>query len=480
MTDSNKAKVDNEKLIGSDAIDFVPADVGEMDLYKRREKIYTRTMQGFFQRLRQYTGWPLLIGYFAVPWLMWGDHQAMLFDLPQRQFHIFFLTFMPQQFPYLAGLLIMGAYALFTVTNFAGRVWCGYTCPQTVWTAMFMWIEQYTEGSRIQRMKLDKQPWSVAKLFKKASKHIMWLGVAFMTGFTFVSYFSPARSLLPDVVTGQAPLMAYAWIVFFTITTYLNAGWMREQVCMYMCPYARFQSAMFDKDTLIISYDEKRGESRGARKRHQAKPDNLGDCIDCELCVQVCPTGIDIRNGLQYECIGCALCIDACDSVMDKMGYDRGLVRYTTENILAGGESRIFRPRLLAYGGILVLVFCAWSWSLLHRESIELDVIRDRNHLYTQTEEGFIENVYTLNFVNFETSSITVNIAVEGLPNYQLSGPKTVTLQASEVLSVPVRLLASPEGLSPISDIKFALSNSDGINILEDSRFITPVKRPAQ
>ena len=268
----------------------------------------------------------------------------MLFDLPARKFHILYMTFWPQDFPLLAWLLIIAAFTLFTVTVSAGRVWCGYTCPQTVWTSIYMWIEQRVEGSRNQRIKLDKAPWSAGKLAKKITKHGMWLGVGFLTGLTFVGYIYPIRDLVYDILTLQVGAWGAAWTVFFTLATYINAGWMREQLCIYVCPYARFQSVMFDQDTLTVAYDATRGEPRGARRRDADRDaGDLGDCISCQLCVQVCPTGIDIRDGLQYQCIGCALCIDACDSVMDKMGYEPGLIRYASERELAGDKTHWLR-----------------------------------------------------------------------------------------------------------------------------------------
>ena len=267
--------------------EYAPAEVGDLDLYQKRERIYTRKVEGFFQKLRLYTGWPLLILYFAAPWLNWDGRQAIWFDLPERKFHIFAITFWPQDFPLLAWLLVIAAFALFTVTVFAGRVWCGYTCPQTVWTSIFMWAEQISEGTRNQRIKLDKAPWNASKLARKLLKHTLWLGFAALTGISFVAYFTPVRQLVLDLPTGRSGFWEYAWVIFFTLATYINAGWLREQVCMFMCPYARFQSVMFDHETLIVSYDGKRGEPRGSRKRGQDRPGGLGDCIDCELCVQV-------------------------------------------------------------------------------------------------------------------------------------------------------------------------------------------------
>ena len=457
----------------------VPAEVAELDLYQRREKIYTRAIEGFFQRIRIFTGWPLLLGYFLMPWINWGEHQSILFDLPERKFHILFMTFWPQDFPLLAWLLIIGAFGLFTVTNFAGRVWCGYTCPQTVWTAIYMWFEQKIEGSRNQRMKLDQQPLSASKATKKVIKHSLFLGFAFLTGFTFIAYFVPARELIVDFSTGQASLMAYAWIVFFTAATYINASFLREQVCMYMCPYARFQSVMFDQDTLIVSYDAGRGEPRGSRKK-DAKGEDQGDCIDCKLCVQVCPTGIDIRDGLQYECIGCALCIDACDSIMDKMEYPRGLVRYTTEHILNGGETHIFRPRLIGYSLVLLIMVGLFGAKLLTREQLELDVIRDRQQLFTESGSNRIENTYTLKMINKTDEAQWFSLDVIGLDGAEFSTEPRFWVDAGTLIEVPLRLAMTKTDLERrITGIEFVLSaeQDQNINSSQDSRFIGPSPR---
>ncbi len=462
-----------------DVQEVAPAEVSEIDLYQRREKIYTRKIEGFFQRIRLYTGWPLLLGYFLLPWLSWDGRQAVWFDLPERKFHILGLVFWPQDFPLLAFMLIIAAFGLFAVTVFAGRVWCGYTCPQTVWTSIFMWIEQRFEGSRNQRMRLDKAPWSLEKVVRKILKHGGWLFMAFLTGMTFVGYFYPIRELLPDLLTLSAGQWGVLWTIFFTCATYINAGWMREQVCKYMCPYARFQSVMFDQDTLIVSYDPGRGEPRGSRKRdadHRAQ--GLGDCIDCNLCVQVCPTGIDIRNGLQYECIGCALCIDACNSVMDKMSYPRGLISYTSEHQLQGGKTHWLRPRMIGYVLVLTVMVSLFSYRVISRVPLEMTVIRDRNELYVTTMDGNIENIYTLSLVNMEQSMHEFEIVVTGIDGAEIIGDTLHTLDGGEVRSINLRVRVAPERLSrPSTEIEFTARATDreSLQVSSESRFMRPL-----
>ena len=306
--------------------DSAPGQPGPGEsLYRKEPKIYARQVKGRFARLRVIAVWVLLGLYYLLPWLTINGRQAVLFDLPARKFYIFGLTFWPQDFVYLALLMITAGLSLFFFTALAGRLWCGFACPQTVWTETFMWIENWVEGDRAKRMKLDKAPWSAGKIIRKSLKQALWILFAAWTGFTFVGFFSPIRELGVSIANLSLGPWETFWIIFYSFATYGNAGFLREQVCKYMCPYARFQSAMFDKDTLIISYDEKRGEPRGGRRKMDDPSEKgLGDCINCTLCVQVCPTGIDIRNGLQYECIACAACIDVCDQVMDKMEYPRG------------------------------------------------------------------------------------------------------------------------------------------------------------
>ncbi|MBP8925859.1 MAG: cytochrome c oxidase accessory protein CcoG [Pseudomonadales bacterium] len=458
--------------------EFIPTEVGELDLYQKRERIYTRKVEGFFQKLRLYTGWPLLILYFAAPWLNWDGRQAIWFDLPERKFHIFAITFWPQDFPLLAWLLVIAAFALFTVTVFAGRVWCGYTCPQTVWTSIFMWAEQISEGTRNQRIKLDKSPWNANKIARKLLKHALWLGVATLTGISFVAYFSPVRELVVDLPTLRAGFWEYAWVIFFTLATYINAGWLREQVCMFMCPYARFQSVMFDHETLIVSYDSRRGEPRGARKRgldpHSA---GLGDCIDCELCVQVCPTGIDIRDGLQYQCITCALCIDACDSVMDKMEYPRGLIRYTTEHALEGKPSRVLRPRLIGYCVALLAMIALFSNVLFNRIPVGIDAIRERGQLFREMPDGSIENVYTLKIRNMDEHQRSFRLSISGVAGATLVGTSEMTLHSGDIVALPVAVRAPRAALSSAnSALVFGIEAIDDaqVHASAESRFLAP------
>jgi len=447
-------------------------------LYESAKKIYPREIKGRFESLSKLATNILLGLFYFVPWLMWDERQAFLFDLPARKFYLLGLTLWPQDFPYLALLLIIAALLLFFVTALAGRLWCGFACPQTAWTEAFIWMEQLTEGTRSQRMKLDKAPWGWNKLWRKGSKQLLWISFSLWTGFSFVGYFMPIRQLGLDILAFSVAGWTLFWGLFYGFATYGNAGYMREQVCKYMCPYARFQSAMFDKDTLIISYDEARGEPRGGRKRAvDRKQDGLGDCIDCKLCVQVCPTGIDIRDGLQYDCIACAACIDACDSIMDKMDYPRGLVRYTTENALNGEPSRVLRPRMFVYGAVIAFLTIALFTSMLTRTPIILDVIRDRNTLYRELPGDVIENSYTVKVINQNNESRDFRLSVDGVSGLTLDGvAEQFTVDGGDVLSLPVRARTERDSAYGIMHITFTVSAVDDetVSITEDSRFLGP------
>ena len=457
------------------------------NLYEKREKIYTRGVEGFFQRVRLLTGWPLLLGYFLLPWINLNGQQAVLFDLPARQFHILWLTFWPQDFALLGWLLAIAAFGLFFVTTLWGRVWCGYTCPQTVWTAIFMWAEQLAEGERNQRIKLDKVPsiitpkgWNRAgllKTWKRLFKHGMWLGFAALTGVTFIGYFYGMRDLVLDIAAWQLPLIAAAWVVFFTLATYINAGWLREQVCIYMCPYARFQSVMFDRDTLVISYDPARGEQRGARRRNaDHKALGLGDCIDCTMCVQVCPTGIDIRDGLQYQCIGCAACIDACDDIMQKMQYPTGLISYTTLNKLDGGTWTWKRPKLIGYGVALLAMTLLFTVTIVLRVPLNTEVIRDRGVLFQELADGRIENVYTLRIINMDKQPHDFRVSVSGLDNIVIAPVNQVSVAAGEIRDLLLRVQVPAGSLQGANQhIEFTVVSADQrLQSTSESRFLGP------
>lgn len=433
----------NDVACDSQSIELV--GFARKDLYQSREKIFTRYVGGPFQKLRFLTGWPLLAAYFITPWLSWNGQQAVLFDLSLNQFRLFGLTFWAQDLWLLGWLLMVAAFALFTITAFVGRLWCGYTCPQTIWTAIFMWAEQITEGNRHQRIRLENAPFSAAKLRKRASKHGLWLGVSFLTGITFVAYFVPARALFFDLLdvaeTNIFLTWSGFWIVFFSAATYINAGWMREQICIYMCPYARFQSAMIDANTLVVSYDPRRGEPRGSRKRGVGT--DLGACIDCEMCVQVCPTGIDIRRGLQYECIGCAHCIDACNQVMSQMGYAKGLISYTTANQLQGLKQKLTSTRGLGYASVCVLLACAFVLTVSYRTPFSFDVLRAREMLFHVTTDHRTRNDFQLIVSNKsqQAASYVVQVLRPGWLSVQNIAPMVVA--AGELENFELSLLSA-------------------------------------
>src|SRR5690554_3638575 len=452
-----------------------------VELYASRKKIYVKEVTGLFQRIRTVSLMALMSMYFLFVWITLDGSPLIHFDLPAREFHLYGITFYPKDFFLLSGLLIICAFGLFFITTLFGRVWCGYSCPQTVWTFIFMWVEERIEGGRNKRMKLDKSPNSAEKIAKKTVKHAIWLLIALATGITFVGYFYPIRELLVDIATLHANGWAYFWVVFFTVATYLNAGWMREQVCLYMAPYARFQSVMFDPDTRIVSYDPSRGEPRGGRKKG-VKPEEagLGDCIDCGQCVHVCPTGIDIRDGLQYECIGCALCIDACDEVMDKMNYPRGLIRYTTENELEGKTSKLLRPRTFGYGAVLLLMIGAVIFTVATRVPAKMDVLRDRGALFSFNGEGRVENSCTVKIQNMSEVPQTFELSVDGMEGIRILTETTFTISSGENRSLPTVVDVPPESIVESNNTIrfFAESETDpSLNLETESRFVGPRPR---
>lgn len=453
-----------------------------ISFFEAHKKIYPRSISGTFMNWR----WAMVLLtqllFYGLPWLEWGQRQIVLFDLGARRFYLFGLVLYPQDFIYLTGLLIISALSLFLFTAVAGRLWCGFTCPQTVYTEIFMWIEHKVEGDRSARIRLDQGGWTVEKIWKKSLKQFLWVAIALWTGFTFVGYFVPIRSLGGELLDLQGSWQIF-WVLFYGFATYGNAGYMREQVCKYMCPYARFQSAMFDKDTLIVSYDAQRGEQRGPRKKDvDYKAQGLGDCIDCKLCVQVCPVGIDIRNGLQYECIGCGLCIDACNNVMDNLHYPRGLIRLTTQNAVTKGWMgkqilrRIARPRVLIYSCILLGLSIAMVVSLAIREPLKVDVIRDRASLARIVSGGKLENVYRLQVMNATEKAQTYGISVKGLNGIEMAEGQVVDVDAAQTRGVTVRVqipYASAETGSHPIEFEITASSGHG-HVLEKSVFLVP------
>jgi cytochrome c oxidase accessory protein FixG len=475
---------------GSKQIPLKVVEDGAM--YESAPKVYSREISGRFQTLRLIAVWVLLGLYYVMPWVNWDGRQAVLFDLPARKFYILGLSFWPQDFVFLAMLLMIAAFGLFFFTALAGRLWCGYACPQTVWTEVFIAMERLCEGDRNKQMKLDAAPWNRDKILRKGAKHALWIVFALWTGFTFVGFFTPIRTLAQEASTLSLGGWEWFWTIFYSFATWGNAGFLREQVCKYMCPYARFQGAMFDRDTLIIAYDSERGEPRGSRRKGVPSvlelpkladgsfadgAPKLGDCIDCTICVQVCPTGIDIRDGLQYECIACGACIDACDSVMDKIGYPRGLVRYATLNSLEHKTPHVIRPRIIVYGFILLALIGSFTYAVFNRTPLIIDVLRDRNALYRVVADGAIENAYTLKIVNKDQVAHRYAITLaEGGDGLALSANAAdVAVAAEGVANVAVTVRAPAGAVKGPREVVFEVRALDGdLQRTQKSRFFGP------
>ena len=442
-----------------------PSQDNFVSLYEAQQKIYPRSISGYFNNWRWIMIWITQIVFYGVPWLQWGERQALLLDISTHRFYIAGLVLYPQDLIFLVVLLVIAALALFLFTAVAGRLWCGFSCPQSVYTAIFLWIEKKVEGDRMARIKLDDSKYGVKKITKKTTKHAIWIIFSMWTGFTFLGYFTPIRGLSDHIMQFSLGPWETFWICFYGFATYGNAGFLREQVCKYMCPYARFQSAMFDKDTLIVSYDVERGEPRRGRSRKvEAKAEGLGDCIECSMCVQVCPVGIDIRDGLQLECISCGLCVDACDSIMDKMEYPRGLIRFSTQNGVSNHWSqheiiqKILRPRVLIYTGILLALCAGFALSLGMRSPFKVDVIRDRGVMSRLVPGGNVENVYRLQITNATESTQVFRVGVSGLEGLSVASNREFMVEAADSRMVAVSLQI-PDGTikSGTHPIKFEI-----------------------
>ncbi len=469
------------------------AESADTQLYAPRQAIFPRSVKGRFRRLK----WGVLAlaygVYFLLPWLRWeresGPDQAVLFDLAGRKFYIFDLVVYPQDIFWLAGLLMIFAYLLFFVTGIAGRVFCGYFCFQTLWTDVFIFIERLVQGERPARIRLSKQSMNAEKAVKLGLTHLLWLLVAFLTGLTFVLYWGNAPQLVAEFFTGQAPFAAYATTVFLTTTTYVMAGIAREQVCTYMCPYARFQSVMFDKDTLIVSYDRARGEGSAGRSklgrdlktREQRQAAGVGDCIDCGYCVQVCPTGIDIRNGLQIQCISCALCIDACDTIMDSLGWERGLVGYSSQRVEDGGKrARLLRPKVLGYAAVLLVAVGLLVWSVGNQAPYDLAVSQVRQPIFTRLSDGRIENAYQIKVNNKTGHTLGLTFSIEGLPDAELDMGRFrhIVLRPEQRLRLSARIKARPKVLDgrthPVTIVATPDAGSDLLPVRHATVFYVP------
>ena len=478
-------------LGAADRIDA--GDSVEEALIDVRQKIYARSVVGWFARWRIALVVLTQALFYGLPWLTWNGRQAVLFDLGARKFYIFGMVLWPQDVIYLTLLLIISALGLFLFTAIAGRLFCGYACPQTVYTEIFMWIARRIEGDRIARIRLDESPLSLHKVRIKVTKHFLWLAVAVWTGFSFIGYFAPIRGLMADLTAFALGPWQWFWLLFYSFATWGNAGFLREQVCKYMCPYARFQSVMVDRDTLVVTYDNERGEPRGSRsKKVDYKKQGLGDCVDCSICVQVCPTGIDIRQGLQYMCIGCGACVDACHEVMTKLEYPTGLIRYTSERALQeklttnGIRRHLFRPRVLIYSLLMLVLVAVFVGALATRTTLRVDVIRDRGMLGREVAGGRIENVYRLQMLNASEDSLHLRLSVEGAPGLALkivdgtSSSTTVEIPSASnrIIAVVVRapLGAMSSGPHPITFVTKSTTPEGKLltEIREKSSFIVP------
>lgn len=464
--------------------------------YAYREKIHPQRIAGVFRRLKWSALGGILALYYILPWLRWdrgpnAPDQAILADITGRRLYFFQIEIWPQEIYYLTGLLIIGAVGLFLITALAGRVWCGFACPQTIWTDLFMLVERWVEGDRNKRLKLDAAPFSLNKLARRTTKHAIWLLIALATGGAWIMYFVDAPTITADFFSGRASSTVYGFIGLFSAITYVLAGLAREQVCTYMCPWPRFQGAMVDEDSLIVTYEQWRGDPRG--KARDKDPKSLGDCVDCNLCVNVCPTGIDIRDGQQMQCIGCALCIDACNSIMDKLGREANLIAYDSianMNARALGRpaaKRLFRPRIVAYGVSLLLIIAFMTFSLASRSDLEINLQRDRSPLFVTLSNGGIRNGYTLKILNQAPRNRIFRLTIEDMPQalmsvigYQKDGVKSVELpvKADSVGTFRVFISASAESLEDTkSGLEFNIEDIDSLDKADQQSFFYGPKK---
>ncbi|MGC4250348.1 MAG: cytochrome c oxidase accessory protein CcoG, partial [Sphingobium sp.] len=469
---------------------------GSASLYEKRKGVYPKAVDGFFRRLKWAIMAVTLAIYWGTPWIRWdrgpyAPDQAVLVDLANRRFYMFDIEIWPHEFYYVAGLLIMAGIGLFLVTSAVGRAWCGYACPQTVWTDLFQHVERFMDGDRNAQIRLAKAPWSLSKLARRLAKWSVWLLIAFMTGGAWIFYFADAPTLQHQFWTGTAAPVAYITVAVLTATTFVLGGFMREQVCVYMCPWPRIQAAMLDEKSLIVTYKHWRGEKRGSLKKAEAHPGEYGDCIDCNQCVAVCPTGIDIREGSQVGCITCALCIDACDKVMEQVGRPRGLIDYCTEEDAEAEQKgatprpvlrTLLRPRTIAYFMVWSGIGVAMLFALGARTRVDISAQQDRNPIFVRLSDGTIRNAYTVKIRNMEARPRPMEVSVEGLPGAQLWTDTTAREQATPTLSTTVPadsvaklrvFVALPGGGDARQDFHFAVRalDKEGGGDREPARF---------
>jgi len=472
---------------------------GSASLYEKRKGVYPKAVDGFYRRLKWAIMAVTLAIYWGTPWLRWdrgpyAPDQAVLVDLAHRRFYMFAIEIWPQEFYYVAGLLIMAGIGLFLVTSAVGRAWCGYACPQTVWTDLYQHVERFIDGDRNAQLKLAKAPWGAAKVARRLVKWTIWLGIAFITGGAWIFYFADAPTLQQQFWSGTAAPVAYATVGVLTATTFVLGGFMREQVCIYMCPWPRIQTAMLDEKSLVVTYKHWRGEKRGSLKKAQAHPVDYGDCIDCNQCVAVCPTGIDIREGPQIGCITCALCIDACDKVMAQVGRSRGLIDYCTQDDAEAEQkgaaprpvlTTLLRPRTIAYFAVWAGIGAAMLFALGARERLEISAQQDRNPIFVRLSDGAIRNAYTVKLRNMEARPRQMEIGLSGLPSGRIwtdvgsreaaSSTVRTTVPADSVAKLRIFLTLSPGGRAR-QDFRFTARAMDreGGNASEPARFERP------
>ncbi len=490
------ATVGSEAAPGIERIDVTAvASQGLRQAYAARQKIYAKLAHGNFRKVKWAVMAVTLGVYYLLPWIRWDrgpslPNQAFLLDFANQRLFFGPIEIWAQELYYITGLLILSALGLFLVTAVAGRMWCGYTCPQTVWTDLMIVVERFWQGDRNARIRLDNSPWGFEKIWKKTATHISWLMVAVVTGGAFVFYFRDAPTLAHELLTGDAPALAYIFLGLFTATTYLLGGIAREQVCIYMCPWPRIQGAMFDKESLLITYRGYRGEPRAPHKKGQTWEER-GDCIDCKACVAVCPMGIDIRDGAQLECIQCALCIDACDEIMDRVERPRGLIAYDTfRNVDAASHHdraplRLIRPRTILYSCLIAVVAAVMLWAWLHRTILEINVLHDRQPLFVQLTDGGLRNGYTVKLLNKLHQVRTFRLSMQGLKGAQLSivglegSDPDIDVVTDNLRALKVRVTIPKDARSELQGAStpfqfVVMDEADGSQTFHDATFLGP------